>query len=425
MQFQCLLVAVSTALVPALSGTLLAHTTTSRMEGPGSPQDTAYHLCTVKESVKLTKPSPRAGDHFGASVHLAKSAALFVGAPGDDAVGADGGAVYVYRRANYAWTLQALVLPSMSTGSQAFGWSLDEDRGTLAVGAPGDFGGVQPGAVHCFESNGHGGWSPTGVIMASTPEAGARFGTAVALDGDTMIVGAPFSSSTGAYKGNAYVFERDSSGQWHEIAELAPSALVVPSGAVFGTDVAVHDDAAIVGAPYLGQQFILGAAYFYRRQRGSWVQSQKVYGPLSVARDRFGTSVVLRGGRAYVGSPRDGVPPFGLVSHFSRSRVGWTGVSSQIGPKPSLVDRLGQSLAISRDRLVVTAPNQAGKGAGYLYSVSSGSPEILCELLASDGAPLDWLGGSSTIEGHTVALGAHLRDERAIDVGAVYVFLTP
>ena len=390
---------------------------------PGEPIGPGSLFAPLTEVAKLTSPSASDGDRFGGAVAL-WGGALFVGAPGDDTAALDAGAVFVYERVGKTWVLDQVVTPLSPMPGAAFGWSLCVDRGTLAVGAPGDFSAGTHGAVHCFEREVAGAWDEVAVIAPWTSESGARFGSAIDLDGDDLIVGSPFSAAFGSFSGNAHVFERDARGAWSETAELS-SHYTLPSGGLFGMAVAVRGDLAVVGAPYIGMQFVYGTAYVFDRVAGVWQADEQVYGPLPIPRDRFGTSIAMDDTRCYVGGTRDSPPPFGLLSYFEVSAGDLVGVSAQIGPSPTLVDRFGGSVALDRGRLLVGAFNQAETGAAYLYDVTAGEPQLHATLLASDGAANDGFGQTTAVRGRTAAVGAPERDEHAVDDGAVYVYTIP
>jgi hypothetical protein len=133
---------------------------------------------------------------------------IAVGAPGEDLGGSDRGAVYVVDISPIASNppsgppiFHKLTAPSPADGD-AFGVSLDVAGNRLVVGAPGTDGsaGADQGAVYAFTYDGTTStWLPQATLPATgTEEAGAAFGTAVAISANQnvpfeaeVIVGAP------------------------------------------------------------------------------------------------------------------------------------------------------------------------------------------------------------------------------------------
>ena len=109
--------------------------------------------------------------------------------------------------------------PSEPYGSHyGFSVSLSGDR--IAIG---DYSGgdTSTGMVEVFERSPDGAWISAGVLLASDGETYDEFGYSVAIDGDTLAVGATDDGSLGA-KGAAYLFERQPDGVWLETAKLVP-----------------------------------------------------------------------------------------------------------------------------------------------------------------------------------------------------------
>jgi hypothetical protein len=155
--------------------------------------------------------------------------------------GAAGDRAWVFERVGpgwNGWVEQTRLDDHAAVGSQ-FGVAVDVDGDTAVVGAPEHSGG---GAVWVFRAPGSA-WSTAAkeqVLVASDATAGDRFGSAVALQGDWLAVGAP---EAGAGRGAAYVFERRGS-SWTEAARV----VVDSPAARFGFDVDVDADTLAVAA---------------------------------------------------------------------------------------------------------------------------------------------------------------------------------
>jgi hypothetical protein len=227
------------------------------------------------------------GDAFGSSVALADNM-LAVGAEeqGRNLQGGRTGAAYVFVRSESGlWSEQAYLKASNFTlpaaRSSFFGASVDLDQGTLAVAAPYEGSGTTgvngdetdesapgAGAVYVFTADESGGWSQQAYIKASNTESEDDFGgssssssasSTIALDGDILAVGAnredsgatgidgDQASNSAGRSGAVYVFTRDGSGTWRQVAYLKASN--TDQSDRFGSSVAVGPETVVAGAP--------------------------------------------------------------------------------------------------------------------------------------------------------------------------------
>src|SRR5262245_31017864 len=101
------------------------------------------------------------------------------------------------------------------------------------------------------------------------------FGWSVAVSGTTAVVGAPGRGISGVFKGSAFVFTRAGEG-WQQEAEL--SAADGDNADGFGGAVAISGDTIVVGAPGTdpGGRPGAGAAYVFVRVAGAWRQQAKL-----------------------------------------------------------------------------------------------------------------------------------------------------
>src|SRR5829696_6768791 len=120
------------------------------------------------------------------------------------------------------------------------------------------------GAVYVFRKGAEG-WHEEAKLIPNDPFQHDRFGHAVAIDGDTIVVGAHAHHELGRKQGAAYVFGFRR-GAWRQEAKLT-----APEAARFGHAVAISGDRLVVGAPGgLVEGATAGAVYVYRRQGSSW-----------------------------------------------------------------------------------------------------------------------------------------------------------
>ena len=199
------------------------------------------------QDTKLVAPDAEAGDAFGASVALDGERAL-VGTYSDDRGAV--GAAYVFSHETGAWLQDAKLTAADGAPGDAFGVAVALDGDRALVGATGGDGG---GSAYVFDRDALAGtWAQDARLTAPAPMAGDVFGAAVALSGDRVLVGA---YGDGRESGVAYVFAR-TGGTWVQEAEVS-AGIAVP-GERFGAAAALDGDGVLIGAPYTDGG---GAAY--------------------------------------------------------------------------------------------------------------------------------------------------------------------
>ncbi|MCI0576943.1 MAG: FG-GAP repeat protein [Chloroflexi bacterium] len=346
-----------------------------------------------------------------------------------------------------------------------FGVAVAISGDTLVVGAYWEDGGpgnplAQAGAAYVFERNqgGPGAWGQVAKLAAGDAQADDRFGVAVAISGDTVVVGAyledggPGNPLPNA--GAAYVFERDQGGPgaWGQVAKL--TAGDAQAGDNFGWSVAVSGDTAVAGAYQEdggpGNPLpAAGAAYVFERNQGgpdAWGQVAKLVAGDAQTADYFGLSVAVSGDTAVAGAyqedggPGNPLPEAGAAYVFERDQGGpdaWGQVAKVAAGDAQGGDQFGGSAAISGDTLVVGANAEDGgpgnpldgAGAAYVFERNQGGPDAwgqVAKLTAGDAQAGDQFGGSAASSDDTLVVGADREEGGPGDplpnAGAAYVF---
>jgi len=198
---------------------------------------------------KLTPADGRDGDGFGDSVAI-DDGIIVVGARGDDDAGGNAGAVYVFRTTDGGATYDQVAKLTADDGAahDYFGWSVAIDGNTIVVGAyfDGD-GGWRSGAAYVFRTTDGGAtYDQVAKLTAADAAEEDRFGNSVAIDGDTIVVGAVFDYYSNS--GSAYVFRTSDGGATYgQVAKLIASD--ASSKAYFGMSVAIDGDTVVVRTP--------------------------------------------------------------------------------------------------------------------------------------------------------------------------------
>jgi outer membrane protein assembly factor BamB len=371
------------------------------------------------QTKKLTASEAAANDRFGYSVAI-NGDTVVVGAYGQNS---NTGAAYIFERnqggAENWGQVQKLTASDAAVNDQ-FGWSVAINVDTVVVGAW--LKNSNTGAAYIFERN-QGGtehWGQVQKLTAGDAAGGDDFGSSVSINADTVVVGAWVkNSNTGA----AYIFERNQGGaeHWGQVQKLTASDVVVR---YLGYSVSINGDTVVVGA------YDTGAAYIFERNQGGaehWGQVKKLTSSDGIGGDQFGVSVAINIDTVAVGAIHGNRGTSGAVYIFERNQNGvesWGQVKELTADDAALLDEFGISVAIDGDTLVVGAwaMNLATGGAAYIFERNQNGVEgwgQVQKLTASDVAAHDQLGSSVGIDGDTVVVGAVGKDS---NTGAAYVF---
>jgi hypothetical protein len=322
---------------------------------------------------------------------------------------------------------QQKIIASDVAASGVFGWSVAISGATVVVSASGI---IEQGAAYIFVRSG-GVWIQQQKLMSPDVGSGGRFGSSVAICGETVVVGAFLNDgAAGADQGSAYVFTRNS-GVWTLQQKLEASDAAAGDG--FGYSLAISGETVMVGAqgddgPAGREQ---GSAYVFTRSGGVWTQQQKLIASDAAAKDNFGYSIAISGETVVVGTQgghgANGVAK-GSAYVFTRSCGVWTQQQKLIASNAEALGNFGLSVAISGETVVVGAPFEGpavgiNQGAAYVFTRSGGVWTLQRKLEASDAGGDDGFGSSVAISGETVVVGAFLNDGAAgFDQGSAYVF---
>ena len=390
---------------------------------------------TWTQQAQLTATGGAAGDQFGISVAIAGDAVI-VGASFDD-VGTTNnqGSAYVFTRSGTTWTQQTQLTAAGGAASDQFGSSVALSGDTAIIGARLDDVAslVDQGSAYIFVRSGAT-WTQQAQLNATGGDVGDNFGSSVALSGDTAIIGARADDvGANADQGSAYVFTRSGT-TWTQQAQLN-----APGGAAsdqFGTAVAISGQTVIVGANRSdwGTSGNQGSAFVFTRSGTVWTQQAQLTASDGAANDDFGRSVGLSGDFAIIGAPTDDVGANGdqgTAWVFSRVGSAWIGPDlTLLASDGAALDNFGHAVAIDGDTAIVSAPlddvgANVDQGSAYILVRSGTTWTQQAQLIAADGVANDEFGRSVAISGNTALVGVPLFD---IDVnfgnvGKVYVFI--
>jgi FG-GAP repeat len=353
-------------------------------------------------------------DYMGTAASIDRSGpTLFVGAPGAEVYGNPSeGVVMVGRGGEFGdpvpRTIRTLDLGQGLTNA-IHGYTIDSDGDTLAIGAPQEDVGLQQsqGAAYVRQRDASGVYGAPLRLLAPDGITDDQYGSAVALRGDLLLVGAANRTVQGVHEsGTVYAFRR-TAGIWNLEAQLIPSTLT-PSGG-FGQAIAFDGSTAIICGRVTTNSWV-----FERNAGGTWTQTQIL--------DRRCATPQLAGDLLVLNdlSAAAPAPDSGEVTTWVRSGGTWTRQGSLSG---NVADRrFGAQIALEGDLLAVS---------------SVGDPAQPVQLYRRNGST--WLPEASVlpldINNETYCLAPAIRAGRLLlgcdnlpgpnGPGAVYVFERP
>ncbi|MCB9848998.1 MAG: FG-GAP repeat protein [Phycisphaeraceae bacterium] len=383
-------------------------------------------------TTRLVAPDAQADDGFGV-VAISGNFAL-IGAPGDDDTFADSGSATVIRSNLYrVWRREMKLVASDPAAGDAFGSAVAIDNDTAVIGAPGvDDVADAAGAVYVFFRADDGSWSETIKLTAPDGMAGDAFGMAVAIDGDRLVVGAPFADSlAAAQSGAAYLFRRDQFGVWSFEAKLEPSDGLLDDE--FGASVAIEGERIAVGSPLSDEGGAdSGSVYVYEPDlTNKWVEVTELASDDLAPGDGLGEAVWIENGEVLAGAPTAmgaTVAGAGAAYLFTADALGvWSQASKLTADDGQAMDGFGSSVGRVGYFAAVGAPGTADGGAAYYYSQDPATFQWTQAGRFNPGSlgVDDGMGLSIGFHDRVVLAGAMGDDDEASEAGAAWAFLVP
>jgi hypothetical protein len=386
----------------------------------------------VGQTVKLTASNSAAEDRFGFSVAISGETAV-IGAPNDDIEGkSNQGSAYVFVRSGTTWIYQAQLIASDGLAQDNFGLSVAVSGETIAVSARYDDIGVNEdrGSVYVFTRSGTA-WTEQTQLLAADGTAGDQFGSSVALSGETIAVGTSADDiNPNDDRGSVYVFTRSGT-VWSQQAKF--SAADGAAGDNFGNSIAIDADTIIVGAPLddVGANSNQGSAYVFVRSGTVWTQQAQLFSVTGAADSFFGESVAISGDMVVLGEPFFSLGTNtreGAAHVYIRSGTIWSPQAQLLASDAAVSDQFGSSVAFSSSKIVVGAPfddvgANSNQGSAYVFVRNGASWTQEQKITAADGAAEDFFGRSVAINGNNLIVGANLDDVGAsINQGSAYLW---
>jgi choice-of-anchor B domain-containing protein len=321
------------------------------------------------------------------------------------------GLVYVYAKSGGTWTERTQSRADDGAPADGFGSALARDGEQLLIGA---FRSAERGAAYLFRRQGDG-WAQVAKLEPQDTAAGQQFGRSAALLGDVAVMGAP---DAGERLGAAYIFVRGAGGEWTQVRRLAP---VGQEGRVqYGAAVALVGNMLFVGAPGLTEN--TGAVYAYRRGAdGSFAPAGRLSATGAERNAQFGAALhVSDDGRLLVGAPF-ALGGIGTVHHYAADeQTGeWRENGRYFAFDGARPDGFGAAITSDGGELWIGAPRAAGmRGAIYQVHADAATPAVT-KLTRAATEPRAGFGGRMALEADVAAVAMTSDDYGA---GTVVIF---
>ena len=383
---------------------------------------------TQNETQKLVANDGGSGDEFGDAVAFDGGIAV-IGAMRDDDGGPDSGSAYIFERdpLTGVWSQYTKLTAGDASAYDYFGVSVAIDGNTALIGAFYADGYV--GSAYVFVQDPTTGlWSQQAKLTAGDRSYGDHFGRAVAIENDTILVGAWNADRKGA----VYVFARNpASGVWTEQAKF--SASDGSTGDRFGVRLTFEGRTALIGAwDDDDRGTSSGSAYVFTHEPNdpaNWTERAKLTASDGVAYDYFGASVAIAEETLLIGANGDddkGSSSGSVYVFAVDSTTGtWTEQSKFTASDGASGDIFGTSMAATDDQAVISAyRDDGGRGAAYLFDRDpvTGIWTERTKLLASDGQAGDRFGFEVAYDGTMALIGADWNDDNGTNSGSAYVY---
>lgn len=237
-----------------------------------------------------THPTSNANGKFGTTVTISADGNIVaIGAPG---INSNVGAIYVFRKINYTWIQEKLLVPFNNTGAAQMGSSLSMAANGAIIATGGFADQSNNGAVWLYQFKDND-WGIVQTKLQPTSAVGSsQFGSSVQLSADssTLVVGGLADNS---FRGAFWIFKREASGIYNLLSsKMVPSQMV--GSAQVGTAISVDSKGQTIAVSGTRDDNSKGAVWMYSLQaNGSYLQTNKIINVQTAANPQFGNSISL------------------------------------------------------------------------------------------------------------------------------------
>jgi len=374
--------------------------------------------CRPDQFQKLIPTQATEGDAIGGAIDIDGHWAV-IGATGDDVGAINTGSAFIYFFNGTEWQQEARIAAPVAGNSARFGNAVAIDDDVIVVGADTQAG---TGQAFVFRRDGMD-WNFEQMLTGSGVQNLQRFGFAVDVCGDTIMVSSPFVGGTGG----VFVYEFDGL-MWNEVDLLESSD--IQAGDQFGFSFALCERTLVVGSPLDDGPRDGGAAYIFKFGSGTWSETAKIESDDIAQGDLFGSSAAIQDDVVLIGATGDSTAR-GAVYVFKRGSnwSNWDQIAKLVASDRDPSDEFGYRVAISDNWIIVGAPERPvplRTGSAYFFRNDGNDVWTFWRRVrADDRKSFDQFGSAVGIAGDLALIGSPNSDRAqgtTGGVGSAYAF---
>ena len=350
--------------------------------------DTQYKLTVERaggQKAFLKASNADSDDRFGFDMAISGDT-LVVAAPWEDGGGSNvdpadnnlvsnSGAAYVFVRQGNNWVQQAYLKADVPAVNGYFGTAVAVDADTIAVGAANIepfllAGSSEPAGTVYVYSRINGTWSFTRRLSASDQAPTNGFGWSLHFLKDELLVAAPLESSGATQSGAVYRYSRST---WQELGKLKPKAPIANS--VMGSGMTSDGDTLVVGGwSDSSTDMWAGSVYIFTRVNTEWREQTRMLAPTVTNGMAYGKGLAILGDTLAIGAPSGPnmlTPPNGKVYVYQRTGGVWNQKQVLVAPVPRIADFFGGSLALTPTALMIGSNGDQSGATGLQGDTNS------------------------------------------------------
>ena len=369
-------------------------------------------------------PNPSSINLFSSAVAISGNN-LLISAVGDDEEESSGTAsseaTYLFD-ALTGETVTTFLNPASVEGQSSgdrFGFAVAIETDQVLIGAPSDdTEASNTGTAHLFDAL-------TGELQQTflnpTPDEVDEFGYSLDISNNQVIIGAPFDDTGAPNTGAAYLFDALTGELQQTFLNPTPDA-----GDLFASTVAIDDNNVLIGAPLDDAKVSnSGAAYLFDAQTGELQQT--FINPKGGVGDVFGSAVAIDDNLVLIGVRGDDAGEMNSGTAYLFDAETGELLQTFFNPKPAIGDAFGISVALDDGKALISASaaddgeENSNSGKAYLFDTETG--QLLETFANPTPAEGDLFGNAVAIEGGNVLIGA-FGDDTEDSSGAAYLFQT-
>ena len=297
------------------------------------------------------------GDNAGSSLAM-QGNTLVIGIRKDDHGGlVDAGSVHVFEFTGLGWVDVATLTDPDAGEFDEFGASVAIDGDVIVVGSPYDLNGLnETGSASVFRKVA-GVWQHESKLLAAAGDEGDAFGSAVAVTGSRIVIGSPESNTAaGLDAGSLVIFEFNGT-NWSEVLTLESAA--GSPGDLLGTAIAIDNNLILAGAPFASPgAFQSGSVIPFRRDGQFWLEDAPIASPTPGPNRFFGSAIALGTGEVVIGEPFatvDGNFAAGAVHRYEDLGTTFAFADTATDPVPGSGSLVGGAVSIENGELITGA----------------------------------------------------------------------